>query len=453
MQTEARLPPGPAFPLLTGWTGKLVMRPWFDAMAVRAVTNWYLPLSRAWAAGVAAEGDVDRFAAAAGADRNRLAKLAPTLTQLDTSRRRHDDALARWEAAFFADGDSAEDQLVASATARFDAATHFMGLRRKFLSVRRVFPQVDWSVASAADVLAAHGARLTDRDCAFPAPAIPAMELSKLVRGPQGREGWLRMKSPSAFTRDTAWAHVFWPEGKPRGTIVSLHGVLMEQDMWPIADPVGQMVKDGFCVVRPEGPWHGRRCPVGQYGGEAIFAKGILGIIELFEAWVAETALWIRWARAENGGPVGLTGISLGALTAQLVAANCGRWKRDMRPDAALLITTTGDMANGALSGSLSNMLDLRGHLFEAGWREDDVARWRPLIEPGDTIGLDPGNIVMALGDADTVTPYPGGRALAAQWGIPPENLLVKHQGHFSTALGLYGDRAPLDRLARILTS
>jgi len=43
--------------------------------------------------------------------------------------------------------------------------------------------------------------------------------------------------------------------------------------------------------------------------------------------------------------------------------------------------------------------------------------------------------------------------ALAAQWGIPPENLLVKHQGHFSTALGLYDDRAPLDRFAQILTS
>ena len=45
MQTEARLPAGPAFPLLIGWTGKMVMRPWFDAMAVRVVTSWYLPLS------------------------------------------------------------------------------------------------------------------------------------------------------------------------------------------------------------------------------------------------------------------------------------------------------------------------------------------------------------------------------------------------------------------------
>ena len=189
-----------------------------------------------------------------------------------------------------------------------------------------------------------------------------------------------------------------------RGTIVSLHGVLMEQDMWSIADPVGQMLEDDFCVIRPEGPWHGRRCPAGQYGGEAIFARGILGFIELFEAWVAGTALWIDWARAETGGPVGLSGISLGALTAQIVAAHCDRWERDIRPDAVLLITTTGDMANGAL----------RGNLRKVGWHKDDVVRWIPLIEPGDTIALDPSAIVMALGAADTVMPH------WAAWRLPP---------------------------------
>jgi len=178
-----------------------------------------------------------------------------------------------------------------------------------------------------------------------------------------------------------------------------------------------------------------------------------LGFIELFEAWVAEAALWINWARAEIGGPVGLSGISLGALTAQLVVAHCGQWPREMRPDAVLLITTTGDVSNGALRGSLASMLNIRTRLSEAGWQEDDIASWRPLIEPGGKIALDPSAIVLALGDADTVTPYQGGEALAAQWGVPAENLLVKHQGHFSTTLGLYQDRAPLNRLAQILTA
>jgi hypothetical protein len=59
----------------------------------------------------------------------------------------------------------------------------------------------------------------------------------------------------------------------------------------------------------------------------------------------------------------------------------------------------------------------------------------------------------MALGDVDTVTPYPGGRALAETWGIPAENLFVTHRGHFSASLGLCRDSGPLDRLCSILTN
>ena len=65
-------------------------------------------------------------------------------------------------------------------------------------------------------------------------------------------------------------------------------------------------------------------------------------------------------------------------------------------------------------------------------------------------LGIDPDRIVMALRDADTATPYEGGIALARRWNIPPENLFVSHQGHFSTALGLYRNAAPIDRAAEV---
>jgi hypothetical protein len=431
----------------------LILRPWFDAVAVRALTRWYLPVSRAWGTGVLAAGDFDRFVAISGGNRRKLSKYAAVLTELDDLHRTYKEALANWEESFFETADISRDRLVASADARYTAATHFMGMRRKFLSLRRSFSQVAWSIAQASEVQTLHGARLAAGADKFPAPSVTPVSLSKLAKGPKGREGWAKMPSPARPAEDTSWAHVFWPEGKPRGTIVSLHGVLMEQDMWPIADPVSQLVEDGFCVVRLEGPWHGRRCPAGQYGGENIFARGLLGFIELFESWVAEVALWVKWARSENGGPVGVSGISLGALTTQLVAANCGTWPREMRPDAVLLITTSGDVADGTLNGSLAGMLNMGGQLADAGWGQDDIAPWRPLLEPGDAVALDPAAIVMALGSADTVTPYSGGKALADQWGVPAENRLVKKQGHFSTALGLYHDRAPLRRLAQVLTA
>jgi hypothetical protein len=57
----------------------------------------------------------------------------------------------------------------------------------------------------------------------------------------------------------------------------------------------------------------------------------------------------------------------------------------------------------------------------------------------------------MLIGTSDTVTPGAGGMALAQRWGLPAENLFLRDQGHFSVALGLERDAAPLARLAAIL--
>lgn len=452
MPTEARLPAGPAYGILKGWTGKLILRPWFDAVAVRGVANWILRLSRAWASGIEAAGDGDRFAAQARLEPSAIKKTAPALTRLHVAHCHYDDIEARWQDAFFGGTTASVSSLVGLETERFHAATRFMATRRLFFPVRRHFPMVDWSIAGPGEVNAAHGSRLGDPAKAFPAPNVPVIEMSPLVPGVCRRESWLRMPAPSRTTGDTARAHVYWPEGKVRGAVVSLHGILMDQEMWPLVDPVTQMTENGFCVIRPEGPWHGRRRRPGTYGGEPVLSTGLLGFLNLFEAWVAEVALWIHWARAETGGPVGLAGISLGALTSQLVTARCGSWPTDMRPDGVLLITTTGDNVGGTLQGSLATLLGIHERLRGAGWRDKDIAHWRPLVEPGETPAVDPNAIVMTLGDVDTITPFPGGAALADTWRIPPANLFVSHGGHFSAALGLYGNRAPLDRFATILT-
>ena len=48
--------------------------------------------------------------------------------------------------------------------------------------------------------------------------------------------------------------------------------------------------------------------------------RGPLGFIALFQAWVAEVAALIAWARQTSDGPVAVGGVSLGALAAQMVA-------------------------------------------------------------------------------------------------------------------------------------
>lgn len=428
------------------------MRPWFDWMAVRIVANWFFPLSRAWAAGLAAEGSVERFNSLLGAAAGNLRNTEKILDALARMQSRYLSAENTWQSAVFG-GEKTPERLVRLELERFNASKELMAMRRVFLPLRRSVRQIDWDIAAPADVQRAHGLRLQADAIAYPAPASVRVERSSPVAGAKGQEFWIRMPSPVRSTGDTAWAHVFMPPKRPaRGVVVSLHGVVMEPEMWPLADLADGLVDRGYCVIRPEGPWHGRRRLNNHFGGETIFARGILGFVELFEAWVMETALWIRWAREAVSHHVSIAGVSLGALTAQIVASVCHHWPNEMRPDGALLITTTGDLVKGALKGSLASELAIEERLTSAGWSALELDRWRPLVEPAQEPTIDPRRIVMTLGEADTVTPFDGGKALAQRWDIPPENLFIGCQGHFSTALGLYRNSVPVDRAAKIFT-
>jgi hypothetical protein len=53
----------------------------------------------------------------------------------------------------------------------------------------------------------------------------------------------------------------------------------------------------------------------------------------------------------------------------------------------------------------------------------------------------------MVLGREDSVTAFDEGRDLAARWGVPPENLYIRDQGHFSAAVGVIHDDAPVQQL------
>ena len=179
--------------------------------------------------------------------------------------------------------------------------------------------------------------------------------------------------------------------------------------------------------------------------------RGPLGLIELFESWVAEVSLLIRWARATSRGPVAVGGISLGALTAQIFGSLDAGWPEDLRPDALLLVATTGDLAAVAEHGSLIKALKLPPKLLAAGWNDAEIERWLPLLTPGAKPQTAPGNVVISLGSTDNLTPYAGGLALARRWAVPEENVFRRTGGHFSVSLSLLQDPRPLDRLAAIL--
>jgi hypothetical protein len=435
-------------PMLEGTMADLVLRPWFDRVALHAIVHWYFPLSRAWAAAIDG-ADVDAFLAAVGPVRVPRAQAARAVAHVAARQRAYEAAAAAWTRAFFGPA-----RLGAAARAEVEerrllAAHAAMASRSAFLPLHlaRRLPAIRWAVADVATVEARHGARLR---APFPPPPTADAELSHDMPGFPGRVRWLRFPSGD----DIAWARITTPEARSDpATLIFLHGIAMETEFWR-GDPrmaLRGLVEAGIRLVQPEGPWHGRRREPGWFGGEPAIAQGPLGMLDLFEQWVAEVGRLVAWARATSRGPVAIGGVSLGALTSQLAAVAAAGWPAAMRPDALFLLATSGDVLDAALEGRMGRALGAPARLAEAGWSHERLVRWRPLLEPIGAPAIAPERIIMVLGAEDVVTPFKGGTSLAARWGVPRRNVFVRPQGHFSVALGLARRADPLRRLVEML--
>ncbi len=446
-----RLPKVGEYQILQGLLGDLVLRPWFDWIALRSVAHGYFPLSRAWAAALAAGSSVERFLEELPGKDLPEDRVAWGLAQVERRRAAYESAAKRWEEAFFGAQDYRAETLVAAELTRHTAAHDRMATRYAFLPLVGRLPPVRWQVADPEVVEARHGGRLRAPEAAFPAPGPVDIEVSRRVAGAYGPEHWLRYRSP--VMGDRAWARVSLPEGvSDPPSLIFLHGIAMENEMWRgAAEPLTSGAIGGLRVIRPEGPWHGRRRVEGWYGGEPVIGGGPRGLLDLFHAWVAEVAILVRWARETSSGPVALGGVSLGALTSQLAAVAARDWPAELVPDALFLVATSGAVLDMAQDSSLARAVKLQPHIEARGWTPERLARWLPLLEPRGAPAMVPEHIVMLIGESDDLTQHPGGLALARTWGLPEANLFTRPQGHFSVSLGLLRDRAPLERLAEIL--
>ena len=433
----------------------MILRPWFDYLALRLMVGTFFPLSRLWAAAEVAGHDVEAFAAAvpieplSGRARDRLGSAL-----VDTSRRRElaDRTENEWRDAAFSPG--AVGDFGRIAVDRKRAVSHYMMARGRFRFLRRRAPAVDFKTVSLDLAQERYGRFLADPTDMFGAPAKPVIRQSRGVTDSDYHHSWLKFETPAASLGDTVWAHVFEPVGGYDHTIVMCHGLGIEADMWD-----GSLhMAPGFAgrrirVIEPDAPWHGRRRPFGVYGGEPFVARGPAGAVEEFAAHVAEIACLIGWARETGPGQVGIGGISLGALNSQMVVAHGHQWPRDMRPDATMLITTTDRLDEVAWDGGFARGFGTPKAFAEAGWARNDVADWLPVTAPLGEPSIDPGKIVVVLGSHDTVTPFRGGREFVRRWQIPDDNLFIRRQGHFSAALGLARDGSPFGRFVDVLGS
>ncbi len=425
-------------------------RPWFDAVSLPLVTRTYMPLSRAWAAAVSADGDLQCFARESDLPPTAIG-LARAVKNASRLHERYRAAAAAWDDAFLAPEPPPAGDLAAAETARRRAAAAFMSGRAAFLPWFRRLPPVAWNIPSPDDVERAHGQRLAALHTAFAPPPAAQVTRSHALEDDRFRACWLRFPSP--VLGDTVSAHVTEPrDATDAPTLIMLHGIAVEMEMWPrYPDPLDTLLARGARIVRPDGPWHGRRMIKGFYGGEPIMARAPEGMLTCLWAWTAEVAVLMDWARRQGGDRIAVGGVSLGALAAQMIATVSRSWARPLRPDAALLVTTTGRTLDVVFAGSLARGIGLPERLERAGWDRDTLDRWLPLLQPEGPPAMGPGNMIMVLGDVDDLTPYAGGLDLARCWSVPADNLFIRHQGHFSTTLGLTPDPAPIERLAALL--
>ena len=439
---------------MAGPLGGLVLRPWFDRMALIMMVKGYFPTSRLWAAAEAAGDDPDRFFIVAPMLRlpaKEKDRLVGVLRLASAARERAKQAEDAWRKTLF-DHAGAGDPVEAE-TWRRQASFASMATRTKFQPWRTRVPPVKFETVPPHLAERRFGA-FREQPSDYFLPVESTVEVSRSLVRKGVVERWLCFDCPHADVGGTAWAHVFEPEEGYDHTVVMCHGVGMEAEMWNdgyhMAPP---MVARGLRVIEPEAPWHSRRRPVGAHGGEPFMARGIVGAMELFGSHVREIGSLVAWARETSAGKVAVGGISLGALNSQLAINHCASWPDAMQPDAAMFITTTDRLDEVALDGAFAKGFSAMDALEEAGWDREAVKSWMPLVAPMGEPGIDPYRIVMALGTADTITPYRGGSAFAKRWCIPPENLLESWQGHFSKAIGLTRNPAPIDRLCAILRS
>ncbi len=414
-------------------------------MALDIVVRGLSPLSRIWAAGL--EADTAESLALLYPSLSRGATLDAAFRSLKRRSADYDVLEGRWRNAFFGAG----DDLAKFHRDRGRAARRLMAARIGFAAVPGWWraPPVRYEVPDAASVEASHGMRLDARHVPhdFAAP-----EMSQSLVQQDKRTYWLRFPS---LLGDTAWARVTEPASQPcTAALVSLHGLAVEPEMLGgLPDSYAPLLNAGIRIIAPEAPFHGRRRLPGWSGGEPVVGRAPLGMLDLLRAWSAEAGHLIAWARGHGSQRVGLAGISMGALTAQWLVGSAGDWPAAQRPDTALLVTTSGDMLDVSLRGGLARGLGLDRALAEAGRTETALARWRSLLEPGDRPALPPEDILMVLGDADVVTPYDSGAALARRWQLPPGNVHIRPRGHFSQALAMFGEADLLRDLTRRLVT
>jgi len=436
--------------------GEVLARPWLDKLILVSLKRLFFPFSRLWAAARAANGDVEAFAEAGPLTRDirNRRKLRRALRIFERERANINSVEFFWRENFFGPRDVPEQHLSSLEEARLHARSRFNATRRHFRYLRHwlattVYP----SFATPQEFEETYGVEGEAFEELFAPPEImPEVHRSRSVATASGRDYWIRFKSPAPHLGDDVFARVHEPAGVENPpTLIFGHGICVEFDHWRnLVDPIAMMPRWGIRVIRPEGPWHGRRVPDGYYGGEMFLSRAPMGEFDYFTAQHREWAVLTDWARRTSSGPVAFGGSSLGAQSAQMASIRARGWPKHLQPDALFLMTHCEHVGDVATDSDLSDIWGLHEPLAKLGWRKEMQKDWLAKLDPPGAPVMPPERIVSVLGRQDRVTHYASGQRLQEKWGLPDENRFSWPCGHFTVPLRLGRDASPIDRLQAI---
>jgi pimeloyl-ACP methyl ester carboxylesterase len=440
--------------------GTCLARPWFDRATLYALKHMFFPAARAWAAAAETGDDYAAFCAAVplAVRHEKREAVTKTLSTVAEARALATAVEAVWAQTFFGAEPQSGSQLRAMEAARLTARHAYnstrWGLR---LQLPSNTPRAKLAIATPDAVEAIHGGGIAAFDARATPPAVmPKIEQSLAFQTLVGRDFWLRFNSPSARLGDVVYAHVSEPHATnaQTPTLIFGHGVCVDFDHWKgLIDESQALVARGFRIIRPEAPWHGRRAPLGHFGGERTIGTFPMGMLDSFTGALQEWAVLSDWARKQSKGALVFGGSSLGAMTSQLAADRSHTWAPRLRPDALFLVTHTGDMAAAVTEGALANLWASPEVVKSFGWTPELARKYLTLVNPINAMPMKPENIVSILGRRDVILPFESGRQLVARWGVPERSAFIWDRGHFSVPAMLVRNTAPLDRLCAIAAS
>jgi pimeloyl-ACP methyl ester carboxylesterase len=279
---------------------------------------------------------------------------------------------------------------------------------------------------------------------------MPAIERSRAISASNGSDYWLRFRSPSLG--DTVHARVLEPRNAADApTLVFGHGICVEFDHWRGLIEEAERLRDaGFRVIRPEAPWHGRRTPRGEFGGQRMMTNFPLGLLNGLSAAIREWAVLAHWARETSAGPLAFGGTSLGAQTAQLAADRARSWPGQLRPQGLFLVTHCVRMADATVYGEISGIFGAVHDARAKGWTQEGLEAWLRELDPRSP-PVPAERIVTVLGRRDSITPFRSARAVTDDWGIPAANQFLWDRGHFSVPMTLIRDPRPVARFRAVM--